>query len=106
MWCWTWRASTASTSTANVPNLQVGGQVVNFLSHRGFPIPSPALLEKNGDRLRRAVERYARVNGVPWVRFGITNAGTDGTNRLVKDAARVAFCFRSLDSQCGICQPV
>ncbi len=26
-----------------VPNLQVGGQVVNFLTHRGFPIPSPAL---------------------------------------------------------------
>jgi hypothetical protein len=33
-----------------VPNLQVGGQVVNFLTHRGFPIPSPALLEKNGTR--------------------------------------------------------
>ena len=49
-----------------VPNLQVGGQVVNFLTHRGFPIPSPALLEKNGDRFRRAVERYARVNDVPW----------------------------------------
>ena len=27
-----------------VPNLQVGGQVVNFLISRGFPIPSPSLL--------------------------------------------------------------
>ena len=30
---------------------------------------------------------------------GITNAGTEGRNRLVKDAARVAFGFRSLDNQ-------
>jgi hypothetical protein len=53
-----------------VPNLQVGGQVVNFLSHRGFPIPSPAVLERNGLRFRRAVETYAQANGIPWVRFG------------------------------------
>jgi hypothetical protein len=53
-----------------VPNLQVGGQVVNFLTHRGFPIPSPALLEKNGLRFRRAVEAFARDGGIPWVRFG------------------------------------
>jgi hypothetical protein len=25
--------------TGYVPNLQVGGQVVNFLTHRGFPVP-------------------------------------------------------------------
>ncbi len=36
---------------------------------RGFPIPSPSLLEKNGDRFRRAVERYAEGNRIPWVRF-------------------------------------
>src|SRR5512135_1893383 len=29
----------------------------------------------------------------------ITNAGTEGTNRLVKDAARTAFGFRNLDNQ-------
>lgn len=52
-----------------VPNLQVGGQVVNFLTHRGFPIPSPALLDKNGIRFRHAVETYAQANGIPWVRF-------------------------------------
>jgi hypothetical protein len=53
-----------------VPNLQVGGQVVNFLTHRGFPIPSPVVLERNGLRFRRAVETYAEANGIPWVRFG------------------------------------
>jgi len=52
-----------------VPNLQVGGQVVNFLTHRGFSIPSPALLEKNGIAFRRAVENYARANDIAWVRF-------------------------------------
>lgn len=28
-----------------VPNLQVGGQVVQYLRARGFPIPSPAIIE-------------------------------------------------------------
>jgi hypothetical protein len=52
-----------------VPNLQVGGQVVNFLTHRGFSIPSPALLEKNGTRFRQAVLGYAGANAIPLVRF-------------------------------------
>jgi len=30
---------------------------------------------------------------------GITNAATEGTNHLIKDAARVAFGFRNLDNQ-------
>jgi transposase len=30
---------------------------------------------------------------------GITNAGTEANNRLVKDAARIAFGFRNLDNQ-------
>ena len=34
-----------------------------------------------------------------FLQTGITNAGTEGRNRLVKDAARVAFGFRSLDNQ-------
>jgi hypothetical protein len=32
-----------------VPNLQVGGQVVQFLALRGFPIPSPAVINRIGD---------------------------------------------------------
>ncbi len=32
-----------------VPNLQVGGQVVSFMTaHLGNPIPSPAIMEKIG----------------------------------------------------------
>ena len=38
-----------------VPNLQVGGQVVVPDPHLGFPIPSPAILEKIGLGFRKAV---------------------------------------------------
>ena len=47
-----------------VPNLQVGGQVVNFLTSRGFPIPSPSLLEKNGDRFRHAVANMQVIEAI------------------------------------------
>jgi hypothetical protein len=51
---------------AYVPNLQVGGQVVQFLTqHLGFPIPSPALLEKIGNRFRREVKAFAAEHEIP-----------------------------------------
>jgi hypothetical protein len=51
---------------AYVPNLQVGGQVATFLtSHLGYPIPSPALLEKIGNRFRREVKAFAAENEIP-----------------------------------------
>ncbi|HVM34732.1 MAG TPA: hypothetical protein VM784_05250 [Actinomycetota bacterium] len=51
---------------AYVPNLQVSGQVANFFTrHRGDPIPSPALMEKNGNRFRREVKAFAAANGIP-----------------------------------------
>ena len=54
-----------------VPNLQVGGQVVSFLTaHLGFPIPSPAIFDQIGGRFRRAVAAFARDNQIPVVRFG------------------------------------
>ena len=54
-----------------VPNLQVGGQVVSFMTaHLGYPIPSPAILEKIGAAFRRAVDRFAADNTIPVVRFG------------------------------------
>jgi hypothetical protein len=43
--------------------------VVNFLTSRGFPIPSPALLERNGLAFRHAVREYAEANDIPVVRF-------------------------------------
>jgi len=48
-----------------VPGLQTSGQLVGFLSHRGFPIPSPAALGKAGNSFRQAMARYAEANGIP-----------------------------------------
>jgi hypothetical protein len=55
---------------AYVPNLQVGGQVVSFLTaHLGYSIPSPAIFDKIGTAFRRAVARFAADEHVPVVRF-------------------------------------
>src|SRR6266516_1077797 len=56
--------------TLSVPNLVVGGQVVNFLTvHECNPIPSPALLERRGQAFRRAVLSFAEANGIPVLSF-------------------------------------
>lgn len=55
---------------AYVPGLQVGGQVVSFFTrHRGDPIPSPALMERNGNRFRRDVKAFATERGIPILRL-------------------------------------
>ena len=53
-----------------VPNLQVGGQVVQFLALRGFPIPSPVVVGRIGDQFRRAVRSFADANQIPMIKFG------------------------------------
>jgi hypothetical protein len=54
-----------------VPNLQVGGQVVTFLTrHLGKPVPSPAIFEQIGDRFRRAVSSFIKAHNLPVIRFG------------------------------------
>ena len=50
---------------AYVPNLQVGGQVVRFMTHLGLPIPSPAIFEKIGNRFRREIRAFADEQQVP-----------------------------------------
>jgi hypothetical protein len=53
-----------------VPNLQLGGQVVSFLALRGFPIPSPAVINRIGDGFRRSVRSFADTNQIPMIKFG------------------------------------
>jgi hypothetical protein len=60
-----------------VPNLQVGGQLVLFLRHRGFPIPSPACLQQIGDAFRRAVDSFARFNEIPVIRLKAADRNID-----------------------------
>jgi len=55
---------------AYVPNLQVGGQVVLFLTrHLGNPVPSPALFSQIGNRFVREVKAFADANDVPILRL-------------------------------------
>jgi hypothetical protein len=59
---------------AYVPNLQVGGQVVSFLTqHLGNPIPSPAIFEKIGLAFRKSVAQFAQDDHIPVVRFEKTD---------------------------------
>jgi len=49
-----------------VPKLQVGGQVIGFLTeHLGYPVASPALFKRIGDRFSNAVRSFAELNGIP-----------------------------------------
>jgi hypothetical protein len=51
---------------AYVPNLQVGGQVVQFLNgHLGHPVPSPALFMRIGEHFREAVKAFAEAHAIP-----------------------------------------
>src|SRR6266571_8611772 len=47
--------------------LQVSGQLVQFLKHRGYPIPSAACLQQIGDAFRRRVASFAAANHIPVV---------------------------------------
>ena len=53
-----------------VPNLQVGGQVVTFMTkHLGYRIPSPAIMEKIGTQFRQDVSSFAEDHHIAVVRF-------------------------------------
>jgi hypothetical protein len=63
---------------AYVPNLQVGGQVVAFMTrHLGFPIPSPAIFDQIGTAFRKAVAQFAADEHVPVIRFAKTDRKID-----------------------------
>src|SRR5215207_1288244 len=75
-----------------VPNLQVGGQVVQFLAARGFPIPSPAVISRIGDGFRRAVRSFADSNQIPLIKFG---KGERKIERMARYLSRQAATGRS-----------
>jgi hypothetical protein len=55
---------------AYVPNLQVSGQVINFMrDHLRCPIPSPAVMTKIGERFRAAVSAFAESAAIPMIHF-------------------------------------
>jgi len=71
-----------------VPNLQVGGQIVSFLTrHLGNPIPSPAVMDQIGQRFRRAVDSYAQANQIPVMRLAKGQRKVDVMRPLMARAA-------------------
>ena len=74
---------------AYVPKLQVAGQVVTFMKdHLGMPIPSPAVMERIGNRFRDAVKRFAVARRVPVVRFAKGDRHIDVMRPHLERAAR------------------
>jgi hypothetical protein len=74
---------------AYVPTLQVGGQVVTFLTrHLGQPIPSPAVFARIGNRFRAQVARFARDQQVPLLHFGKHDRKIDKVRPLLAVAER------------------
>jgi hypothetical protein len=72
-----------------VPNLQVAGQVASFMTqHLGYPIPSPAIMEKIGTAFRRSVRDFADANHIPVVRFGKDDRKIEVMRRHVATQAR------------------
>jgi hypothetical protein len=68
---------------AYVPRLQVGGQVVGFLTgHLGKPVPSPALFAQIGKRFRREVKAFAAGQGIPILRLRKPDRGRWGDRKL------------------------
>src|ERR1700687_2827217 len=77
-----------------VPNLQVAGQVVSFMTaHLGYPIPSPAIREKIGTAFRTAVHAFrcrqqdsggAVRQGRPQDRGDAAVSGSAGAHRAVR----------------------
>jgi hypothetical protein len=87
-----------------VPNLQVSGQVVSFMTgHLGYPIPSPAILEKIGTSFRRAVTRFARQQHIPVVRFKKGDRKLEVMRRHINAQAKTG---RSGVAAIGIAQEV
>jgi hypothetical protein len=72
-----------------VPGLQYEGGVVKFLLSRGFPIPSPAALNPNRERLVSEFGALVASSGVPLVRFGKDDCKED-VARPYQDAAAAA----------------
>ena len=73
---------------AYVPKLQTSGGVVWFLrEHLGFPIASPAVLGRIGNRFRADVNAFAAQHAIPLIAFGKDDRKIDVVRPLLAKAA-------------------
>jgi len=83
--------------------LQVGGQVIRFLKHRGFPVPSPACLQQIGDAFRRRVASFAEANHIPVVPLKAADRNIEVMQPYLDKAAATG---RSQVAAIGVAQEV
>jgi len=83
--------------------LQVGGQVIQFLNHRGYPVPSPACLQQIGDVFRRRVASFAEANHIPVVPLKAADRNIEVMGPYLDAAARAG---RSQVAAIGVAQEV
>jgi hypothetical protein len=83
--------------------LQVGGQVIQFLNHRGYPVPSPACLQQIGDAFRRRVASFAEANHIPVVPL---KAADRNIEVMRPHLERAASTGRSQVAAVGVAQEV
>src|SRR5215831_9304640 len=81
--------------------LQVGGQVIQFLKRRGFPVPSPACLQQIGDAFRRRVASFADANHIPVVPLKAADRNVEVMQPYLDAAARTG---RSQVAAIGVAQ--
>ena len=81
--------------------LQVGGQVIQFLRHRGYPVPSPACLQQIGDGFRRRVASFAEANHIPVVTLKAADRNIEVMQPYL---ARAAATGRSQVAAIGVAQ--
>jgi hypothetical protein len=81
--------------------LQVGGQVIQFLKHRGYPVPSPACLQQIGDGFRARVASFAEANHIPLVALKATDRNIEVMRPYLDRAAETG---RSQVAAIGVAQ--
>jgi hypothetical protein len=81
--------------------LQVSGQLVQFLKHRGYPIPSAACLQQIGDAFRRRVASFADANHIPVVPLKAADRNVEVMQPYLDAAARTG---RSQVAAIGVAQ--
>jgi len=81
--------------------LQVGGQVIQFLTHRGFKICSAACLQQIGEAFRRRVASFAEASHIPVVQLKAADRNIDVMRRYLDKAAATG---RSQVAAIGVAQ--
>jgi hypothetical protein len=81
--------------------LQVGGQVIQFLKHRGYPVPSPACLQQIGDAFRARVASFAEANHIPVVTLRAADRNIEVMRPYLDQAAETG---RSQVAAIGVAQ--